>query len=86
MKDIQIAQLVQEKRRFFLNSWILPIGEASAVEGLQSTGLHRLVNKIIALARDCVYFLPLLPMSQFTVGKQGGLGIFSFFLVSGFYA
>ena len=26
-----------------LNGWILPIGGASAVEGLRSTGLHRLV-------------------------------------------
>ena len=26
-----------------LNGWILPIGEASAVEGLRSTGLPRLV-------------------------------------------
>ena len=24
----------------FMNGWILPIGGASAVEGLQSTGLH----------------------------------------------
>ena len=27
---------------FLLKGWILPIGEASAVEGLQSTGLPRL--------------------------------------------
>ena len=47
-----------------LKGSILPIGEASAVEGLQSTGLHRLVNKIIALVRGFVYFHPLLPMSQ----------------------
>ena len=32
-----------------LKGWILPIGGASAVEGLQSTGLPRLVPKYITL-------------------------------------
>ena len=32
-----------------LNGWILPIGGNSAVEGLRSTGLHRLVLKALSL-------------------------------------
>ena len=32
-----------EVKAILLNGWILPIGGASAVEGLQSTGLPRLV-------------------------------------------
>ena len=31
-------------RAILLNWWILPIGGASSVEGLQSTGLYRLVS------------------------------------------
>ena len=38
-KGIQIALLVQGLQQW----WILPIGGASAVEGLRSTGLPRLV-------------------------------------------
>ena len=30
-----------------LNRWILPIGGSSAVEGLQSTGIPRLVIKVL---------------------------------------
>ena len=34
-----------------LNGWILPIGGASAVEGLQSTGIPRLVLIIVTLSK-----------------------------------
>ena len=39
-----------------LNGWILPIGGASAVEGLQSTGIPRLVIKV--LIETCLYGYP----------------------------
>ena len=43
-KGIKIALLVQELKAILLNGWILPIGGASSVEGLRSTGLSRLVS------------------------------------------
>ena len=42
MKGIQTAFLVQELRQFWCMGGFLPIGGASAVEGLQSIGLPHL--------------------------------------------
>ena len=36
-----------------LNGWILPVGGASAVEGLRLTGLSRLVSSRPGEARGC---------------------------------
>ena len=46
MKGLQIALRTTDSRvtAIFLTGWILPIGGASVVEGLQSTGLPRLVS------------------------------------------
>ena len=38
-----------EVTAILLNGWILPIGGTSAVEGLRSTGLPRLVFQCIAI-------------------------------------
>ena len=48
MKNIKIALLVQELRRFLLNGWIFPIGqsgEACRWRVCYQQGLPRLVNR-----------------------------------------
>ena len=44
LKGHQYRITVSRVTTILLNGWILPIGGASAVEGLRSTGLPRLVS------------------------------------------
>ena len=56
-----------------LKGWISPIGGASAVEGLRSTGLPRLV--IVAQEMYCMYLYLNKKMFWFCVGGIFGLGM-----------